>query len=90
MGLDWYQSHVILRKLTFKGQNVHIENPSSLSRAARENLLSQMEITIRAMYSTPPAHGALIVSRILGDPKYYQEWRECIKIMSDRYGNKYN
>lgn len=36
------------------------------------------------MYSNPPAHGARIVDVVLKDPALYQEWRECIKTMSER------
>ena len=45
---------------------------------------SQLSLIIRAMYSNPPAHGARIVDTVLSNPELYQEWRECIKIMSSR------
>jgi len=48
------------------------------------NFKSQMTLIIRAMYSNPPAHGARIVDTVLNDPELYQEWRECIKVMSGR------
>jgi len=48
------------------------------------NFKSQLTLIIRAMYSNPPAHGARIVDTVLSDPDLYQEWRDCIKIMSSR------
>ena len=40
-------------------------------------MLSQLKLIIRPMYSSPPIHGALIVSEVLGDEalskQYYQE-----------------
>eukprot|EP00092_Neocalanus_flemingeri_P032130 GFUD01034921.1.p1 GENE.GFUD01034921.1~~GFUD01034921.1.p1 ORF type:complete len:410 (+),score=106.21 GFUD01034921.1:39-1268(+) len=48
------------------------------------NFKSQLTLIIRAMYSNPPAHGARIVDTVLSNPELYQEWRECIKVMSSR------
>jgi len=48
------------------------------------NFKSQMTLIIRAMYSNPPAHGSRIVDTVLSDPVLYQEWRDCIKVMSSR------
>jgi len=47
-------------------------------------LLSQITLLIRGNYSTPPQHGARIVATVLNDPALYQEWKECIEIMSSR------
>jgi aspartate aminotransferase len=46
--------------------------------------LSQMTLIIRGMYSNPPNHGARVVAMALNDPVYFEEWRGCIKAMSDR------
>jgi len=48
------------------------------------SMKSQLTLLVRAMYSNPPAHGARIVDVVLKDPALYQEWRECIKTMSER------
>jgi len=48
------------------------------------NFKSQLTLIIRAMYSNPPAHGVRIVDTVLSNPDLYQEWRECIKVMSSR------
>jgi aspartate aminotransferase len=53
----------------------------------KENLArvqSQITLLIRGMYSNPPSHGARIVATALGDPSLFEEWRGCIKTMSDR------
>merc|ERR1719210_228831 len=49
-----------------------------------DNIKSQMTLIIRAMVSNPPAHGARIVDTVLANPELYQEWRECIRVMSAR------
>jgi len=55
------------------------KNPGNLSK-----VLSQITLLIRGMYSNPPSHGARIVATALSDPSLFDEWRVCIKTMSDR------
>jgi len=49
-----------------------------------ENVKSQMTLIVRAMVSNPPAHGARIVETVLLNPELYEEWRDCIRVMSSR------
>lgn len=48
------------------------------------NLLSQVKPIIRANYSNPPIHGALIAARILGDPALKESWINELKGVSER------
>ncbi|WP_028768947.1 amino acid aminotransferase [Shewanella fidelis] len=48
------------------------------------NAFSQIKSTIRASYSNPPAHGALIVSTILEDATLKQLWHDELKEMRER------
>ncbi len=53
-----------------------------------ETLESQMKDITRGMYSMAPAHGALIVERILGDAHLRAEWckeLEAMRLRIDRY-----
>lgn len=36
------------------------------------------------MYSSPPLHGAHIVSKILNNPAYNAEWKRELKEVADR------
>uniref|UniRef100_A0A2P2HWP0 Aspartate aminotransferase n=1 Tax=Hirondellea gigas TaxID=1518452 RepID=A0A2P2HWP0_9CRUS len=45
---------------------------------------SQVTLLVRGSYSNPPNHGARIVSTVLNNPKLFEDWRECIRIMSSR------
>ncbi|CAL1538988.1 unnamed protein product [Lymnaea stagnalis] len=45
---------------------------------------SQMEIQIRIMWSNPPNHGARIVTTVLKNSAYFEEWKGQILIMADR------
>ena len=40
--------------------------------AVTKRVESQLKQTIRAMYSSPPGHGASIVTAVLSDPKLFQ------------------
>lgn len=43
---------------------------------AKKPLLSQLKVIIRSIYSSPPAHGAFIVTNILENPTFYKNWDE--------------
>ncbi|MGB0768326.1 MAG: aromatic amino acid transaminase [Phycisphaeraceae bacterium] len=45
---------------------------------------SQVKATIRRNYSNPPAHGALVVERILDDAKLTQQWLDELADMRSR------
>jgi len=45
---------------------------------------SQMKILIRPLYSSPPIHGARLVSTVLSDPELRAEWLLEVKGMADR------
>jgi aromatic-amino-acid transaminase len=54
------------------------------NQQAAINSFSQIKKTIRANYSNPPAHGALIVSTILADAALRQEWQAELTQMRER------
>ena len=47
-------------------------------------VLEQVKIAVRTNYSTPPSHGALLVSTILGDPALRSQWVEELDAMRQR------
>lgn len=49
-----------------------------------ERCLSQLKILVRAMYSSPPVHGARIAMELLSDPSLRQKWLGDVKSMADR------
>jgi len=54
------------------------------NREVINRMKSQITLVIRQLYSSPPVHGALIVSRVLNTPELKAEWLENIKTMSGR------
>jgi len=49
-----------------------------------ENVLSQLKILVRPMYSNPPAYGARIVAHILEDAQREAQWRKEVSFMANR------
>ena len=47
-------------------------------------VLDQVKVAIRANYSTPPTHGALLVSEVLGDAELSAAWRAELEGMRQR------
>mmetsp|Transcript_30637 Transcript_30637/g.5518 ORF Transcript_30637/g.5518 Transcript_30637/m.5518 type:complete len:97 (-) Transcript_30637:211-501(-) len=47
-------------------------------------LLSQVKLIVRASYSSPPLHGALVAARILGDPALRESWTTELRQVSER------
>ena len=54
------------------------------STKTSERVLSQLKLVIRPMYSSPPAHGALIVFKVLSNPENYKKWTEELAAVSKR------
>ncbi len=46
--------------------------------------MSHLKTTIRVIYSNPPAHGGLVVSTILSNPKLHAQWLGELAGMRDR------
>jgi aspartate/tyrosine/aromatic aminotransferase len=53
-------------------------------KAAAETVQSQVKAVIRANYSNPPAHGAELVTTVLGDASLRSQWEKEVTAMRDR------
>jgi len=76
--------HSLLLAQSFaKNFGLYGERVGTLSVACQDaaeaaRVLSQLKLVVRPMYSSPPIHGALIVSEVLGDePLRTQYYAEC-------------
>jgi aspartate aminotransferase len=52
--------------------------------AVAEAVMSQLKVCIRTNYSNPPAHGAEIVTTILGDPQLRRMWEDEVRDIRER------
>ncbi|MEE3913001.1 aromatic amino acid transaminase [Pseudomonas viridiflava] len=48
------------------------------------NVLGQLKATVRRNYSSPPAHGAQVVSRVLNSPQLRDQWLTEVEVMRQR------
>lgn len=46
--------------------------------------MSHLKVTVRVIYSNPPAHGGLVAATILSDPALYQQWLGELNDMRER------
>ncbi|GJQ13925.1 hypothetical protein GpartN1_g5716.t1 [Galdieria partita] len=72
-----------------KNMGLYGERVGALSFVCKDSSVvscvqSQLETIIRSMYSSPPANGARIASRILNDPVLLGEWKQELLEMSGR------
>ena len=51
---------------------------------AAHTALGHIKICIRTNYSNPPAHGAAIVTAVLGDPARRRQWEGEVRVMRER------
>lgn len=54
------------------------------NRAAAETVLGQLKATVRRNYSTPPTHGARVITRVLQDPALFALWTDETAAMRRR------
>ncbi|SHN15309.1 aromatic-amino-acid transaminase [Pseudomonas asturiensis] len=52
--------------------------------ASAVNVLGQLKATVRRNYSSPPAHGAHVVSRVLNSPQLRDQWLTEVEVMRQR------
>jgi len=66
--------------------NERIGQLTCITRNSKYNhaVKSQLEILVRTSYSNPPVHGALLVSTILNNPAFKEEWMQNLNVMSNR------
>jgi aspartate/tyrosine/aromatic aminotransferase len=53
-------------------------------KGSAETVQSQVKAVIRANYSNPPAHGAELVTTVLGDAELRKQWEQEVAQMRDR------
>lgn len=83
-GLPLFVSQSFAKNFGLYGERVGTLSVTCGSVETVKNVMSQMDIIIRNLYSNPPKHGANIVKKVLSDPALYQEWRDELLAMSMR------
>jgi len=83
-GLPLFVSQSFAKNFGLYGERVGTFSLTCGSPDSVKNVMSQLDIIIRNLYSNPPKHGANIVKTVLSSPELYQEWRDELLDMSMR------
>jgi aspartate/tyrosine/aromatic aminotransferase len=83
-GLQLLVSQSFAKNFGLYGERAGTFSLTCGSQEETKNVLGQLDIIIRNIYSNPPKHGANIVKIVLQNPELEKEWREELLAMSLR------
>jgi aromatic-amino-acid transaminase len=83
-GLTFFVSTSFSKSFSLYGERVGGLSVVTGNKEECERVLSQLKRVIRANYSTPPTHGAQIVTTVLATPELRTMWEEELAQMRDR------
>jgi aspartate/tyrosine/aromatic aminotransferase len=83
-GLQLFVAQSYSKNMGMYGERVGAFHVACNNEKIAENVISQLKLLGRAMYSMPPIHGSLIVTRILNDETRYNKWKEELEMVSLR------
>uniref|UniRef100_A0A1A9ZTS2 Aspartate aminotransferase n=1 Tax=Glossina pallidipes TaxID=7398 RepID=A0A1A9ZTS2_GLOPL len=83
-GINFCLAQSYAKNMGLYGERVGAFTIACESEVEASRVLSQLKIIIRALYSSPPLHGARIVVEILTDPDLYNMFLKDVKTMADR------
>nr|AIT70256.1 aspartate aminotransferase [Eucheuma denticulatum] len=83
-GIDMLVGQSYAKNMGLYGERVGALTVISSEGGNGEAIRSQLKAIIRAMYSNPPKHGAMVAASILGDGDMFAEWEGELRKMADR------
>lgn len=89
-GLPVITTQSYAKNLGLYGQRVGCLSVVCESPEERARVESQIKIVIRAMYSSPPVHGARLASEVLNDNELFEMWKGELVTMSGRINDMRN
>lgn len=87
LGIPFILSQSFAKNMGLYGERIGSFSIILNDESEFEPVKSQISIVARAMYSSPPKHGAEIVSYILTNDKLLAQWETEVSIMRDRLAN---
>lgn len=81
--LDFMVAHTFSKSMGLYNERVGSLTIVAQDQTAAHAAGSQIKARIRANYSNPPAHGALIANMIFQTPALYALWQEELKVMRE-------
>jgi len=83
-GFEFFMCQSFAKNLGLYGERIGCVHVVCNTAEQAKCVASQMKLVIRPMYSSPPIHGALLVTKILGSPERLGRWKVELKSMADR------
>jgi aromatic-amino-acid transaminase len=83
-GVDFFVATSFSKSFSLYGERVGALSVVCASADEARRVLSQLKIVIRSNYSTPPTHGAQVVTTVLNDAALRAQWEEELKQMRER------
>jgi aspartate/tyrosine/aromatic aminotransferase len=83
-GLQLFVSQSFAKNFGLYGERAGTFSITCGSKDEVANIMSQLDVIIRNLYSNPPKHGAYIVKTVLSSPELEKEWRGELLAMSVR------
>lgn len=83
-GIDVLISQSYAKNMGLYGERVGAFTVVCAKAGSEGAIRSQLKALVRAMYSSPPVHGARVAARILGDADLFAEWEKELVKMSSR------
>jgi aspartate aminotransferase len=84
MGFEMFLCQSFAKNLGLYGERIGMLHVVCGKADHATAVLSQVKLVVRAMYSSPPRHGAHLVVKILGDQGRFKRWQQELKAMADR------
>jgi len=83
-GLTFLVSSSFSKSFSLYGERVGALTIVDASKEESSRVLSQLKRVIRSNYSTPPTHGGMVVTTILGEPELRAMWEKELGEMRER------
>lgn len=84
MGLAFLVSNSFSKNLSLYGERVGGLSVVCPSKEEADLVLGQLKFTVRRIYSSPPAHGNMVVDSVMNDAALYEQWVGEVYQMRDR------
>lgn len=83
-GMNFIVSHSFSKIFSLYGERIGSLNFVCDDSTSAQNVLGQLKATVRRIYSSPAANGALLVSQVLNNPELFQQWQAEVEEMRQR------
>lgn len=84
LGIPLWVSVSFSKNMSLYGERVGALMVVTPSAKEAEIVLGQLKFTVRRIYSSPPAHGALVAYHVLSDASRREQWQQEVAAMRER------